>query len=138
MLGVEVELFGIDAVERDQVCQNGNGSDYPCGRAATQALQSLIAQNDVICNPLFSVAETRVVAVCELIIEGSPVPRTPEEFLTGYRPNNLSRLLVEQGHALGVGIGRDVFADEQLQAQTLRAGIWQGSFEPPTTWRSSQ
>ncbi len=137
MLGVEVELFGIDAVERDQVCQNGNGSDYPCGRAATQALQSLIAQNDVICNPLFSVAETRVVAVCELIIEGSPVPRTPEEFLTGYRPNNLSRLLVEQGYALGVGIGRDVFADEQLQAQTLRAGIWQGSFEPPTTWRSS-
>lgn len=137
MLGVEVELFGIDAVESDQVCQNSSGTDYPCGRAATQALQSLIAQNDVICYPLFSVAESRVVAVCELIVEGSPVPTTPDEFINNYRPHSLSRLQVEQGHALGVGIGRDVFAEEQVQAQTLRTGIWQGSFQPPTNWRSS-
>ena len=137
MLGVEVELFGIDAVEKDQVCQDRSGGDYPCGRVATQALQLLIEQNDVICNPLFNVGEARVVAVCELIVEGSPVPATPDQFIEGYRPNNLSRLLVEQGHALGVGIGRQVFADEQLQAQTLRNGIWQGSFEPPPSWRAS-
>jgi endonuclease YncB( thermonuclease family) len=136
MLGVEVELFGIDAVEQDQICQNAAGVDYPCGRVATQALQQLIAQNDVVCNPLFNVSEIRVVAICELIVEDAAAPRSPQEFLTGYRPNNLSRLLVEQGHALGVGIGKDVLADEQLQAQTLRAGIWQGSFEPPSAWRS--
>ena len=136
MLGVEVELFGIDAVEQDQICQNAAGVDYPCGRVATQALQQLIAQNDVVCNPLFNVSDIRVVAICELITEDGVAPRSPQEFLTGYRPNNLSRLLVEQGHALGVGIGKDVLADEQLQAQTLRAGIWQGSFEPPSAWRS--
>jgi endonuclease YncB( thermonuclease family) len=136
MLGVEVELFGIDAVEQDQICQNAIGVDYPCGRVATQALQQLIAQNDVVCNPLFNVSSIRVVAICELISEDAAAPRSPQEFLTGYRPNNLSRLLVEQGHALGVGIGKDALADEQLQAQTLRAGIWQGSFEPPSAWRS--
>jgi len=136
MLGVEVELFGIDAVERDQICQNAQGEDYPCGRVATRALQELIQHNDVICNPLFGVAGSRLVAVCEVILEGSPAPHEPNDFLQGYRPNNLSRLQVENGHALGVGIGKDVLRDEQLQAQTLRAGIWQGSFEPPSAWRS--
>ncbi len=52
MLGAEVELFGIDAVERDQTCQDSTGADYPCGRVAMQALQSLVQHNDVICNPL--------------------------------------------------------------------------------------
>lgn len=137
MLGIEVELFGIDAVERDQVCQNRSGDDYPCGRVATQALQTLINQNDVICNPLFSVSDTRVVGVCELIEQEEKPPQSPDEMVSGFRPNSLSRLLVEQGHALGVGVGRQVFSAEQLQAQTLRAGIWQGSFEPPQSWRAS-
>ena len=38
--GTEVKLFGIDAVEDDQICQNSSGDDYACGRRATQALQS--------------------------------------------------------------------------------------------------
>ena len=135
MLGVEVELFGIDAVERDQVCQDSDGADYPCGRVATQTLQRLVQNNDVICNPLFAVGNTRIVAVCELVTEESDPPRRPEEFMTGYRPNNLSRILVEKGYAVGVGIAEETFSREQLQAQTLRAGIWQGSFEPPHAWR---
>jgi endonuclease YncB( thermonuclease family) len=136
MLGVEVELFGIDAVEQDQICQNADGADYPCGRVATQALQQLVAHNPVICNPLFSLSDTRRVAICELISENSPAPTQPEDFLSGERPNNLSRLLVAQGHALGVGIGRQVLDQIQLEAQRTRTGIWQGSFEPPAAWRN--
>lgn len=135
LLGVEVELFGIDAVEQDQICQDGDGADYPCGRRATAALQVLVQHHDVICAPLFSAGDRRVVAVCEIVTDDEPAPKSQNEIFTGYRPNNLSRLLVEQGHALAVGIGQDVLTREQLQAQTLRVGIWQGSFEPPYAWR---
>ena len=33
-------------------------------------------------------------------------------------------------------LGEEAFAEEQDRAQRLRAGIWQGSFEPPASWRA--
>ncbi|NKC01170.1 MAG: hypothetical protein GKR90_22105 [Pseudomonadales bacterium] len=135
MNGVEVNLFGIDAVERDQICHTREGEAYPCGRQATQALQELVQDTMVICFPLVSVNERRLLAVCE--IDGQNSPTRPQEFLDGFRPQNLSRIMIEQGHALSIGIGSNLFAEEQRQAQTLRVGIWQGSFVPPRLWRSN-
>ena len=58
--GIEVSLFGIDAVERDQICQDVQGDDYPCGRRATTALQTLVQSERVICLPIVNVSERRV------------------------------------------------------------------------------
>ncbi len=135
--GIEVSLFGIDAVERDQICQDKDGKDYPCGQVATQALQRLVQAERVICAPIVNVNDRRVLAVCELTNEERPPPMAPEEFIEGYRPDSLSRLMIVEGHAVGIGLGLDAFMEEQIQAQTLRKGIWQGSFEPPRLWRSS-
>ena len=135
MNGVEVNLFGIDAVERDQICHSKTGEPYPCGMQATQALQELIQDTMVICFPLVSLNQSRQLGVCEIVSESSPTE--PQEFLDGFRPLNLSRIMIEQGHALSIGIGSNIFAEEQLQAQTLRVGIWQGSFVPPRLWRQS-
>ena len=135
MKGTEVLLFGIDAMEADQTCQNEKGKPYTCGAAATQALQELVQMDQVICMPLVTINERRILAMCELLGDEAP-PQTPQEFLTGYRPNGLSRLMVVSGHAIGIGRGLEVFREEQEQAQTLRKGIWQGSFVPPRLWRS--
>ena len=89
----------------------------------------------VICFPLVSLNQSRQLGVCEIVSESSPTE--PQEFLDGFRPLNLSRIMIEQGHALSIGIGSNIFAEEQLQAQTLRVGIWQGSFVPPRLWRQS-
>jgi endonuclease YncB( thermonuclease family) len=35
-----------------------------------------------------------------------------------------------------VGIGKQYIAEEQRLAQADHAGIWQGSFEPPWTYRA--
>ncbi|MEM9621602.1 MAG: thermonuclease family protein [Pseudomonadota bacterium] len=134
--GIEVSLFGIDAVERDQVCQNQTGADYPCGNNATQALQSLVQKEQVICLPIVSINDRRILGVCELL-SGKSTPTSAEEFIDEYRPHNLSRLMVVNGHAIGIGAGADIFDEEQLEAQTLRKGIWQGSFVPPRLWRNS-
>lgn len=155
--GTEVKLFGMDAVEDDQVCQDAEGEDYPCGRRATHALQALLQQRRVICLPLFAVNAGRVLGACELLEAGQDHPReprelptgagrpqqadaaaeafTPRDFMGGGGPNNLSRLMVANGHALGVGMGAEFFREEQANAQRRRLGIWQGAFQPPGVWR---
>lgn len=136
MNGVEITLFGIDAVERDQVCNDRSGAEYPCGHLATQALQEMVQDTMVICFPLVNINERRVLGVCEL--DGSNAPDEPDGFLRGYRAQNLSRMMVEYGHAIGIGIGAENYEEEQRQAQTLRQGIWQGSFLPPHLWRAGR
>ena len=133
--GTEVKLFGIDAVEDDQICQNSSGDDYACGRRATQALQSLVQDDLVVCLPLFAISEYRIVANCEITPDREFVPVSPMEFIEEFRPNNLSRLMVAEGHAVAIGIGTRFFGAGQNEAQALRQGIWQGSFQPPSTWR---
>ncbi len=133
--GVEVQLFGMDAMEADQVCQDAQGLDYPCGRRATHALQTLLRDGEVVCFPLFAINESRVVAVCELTEDGVDVPTSPGDFMRTERERNLSRLMIAQGHALSIGIGAQFFSDDQDEAQRQRIGIWQGSFQPPSAWR---
>lgn len=133
--GAELKLFGIDTVEDDQVCQDASGADYDCGRRATQALQALVQDGRVVCLPLFAIGEFRVVASCELAPGGDYVPVSPIEFMEEFRDNNLSRLMVAEGHAVAIGIGARFFGEEQNEAQALRKGIWQGSFQPPNNWR---
>ena len=133
--GVEVQLFGMDAVEADQVCQDAAGADYPCGRRATHALQTLLRGGEVVCFPLFAINDHRVVAVCELADGSADVPSSPLEFMQEGRTLNLSRLMIARGHALSVGIGGQFFRADQDEAQRQRIGIWQGSFQPPSAWR---
>ena len=133
--GVEVKLFGMDAVESDQVCQDGDGLDYPCGRRATLALQALLQKSQVVCFPLFAVNAQRVVAACELVDAGQDMPTDPRDFIGGGGPNNLSRIMIAKGHALGVGMGAESFQEEQSRAQQRRLGIWQGPFQLPSAWR---
>ena len=74
-------------------------------------------------------------ANCEITPDREFVPVSPMEFIEEFRPNNLSRLMVAEGHAVAIGIGTRFFGAGQNEAQALRQGIWQGSFQPPSTWR---
>ncbi|MEM9741986.1 MAG: thermonuclease family protein [Pseudomonadota bacterium] len=134
--GVEVQLFGIDAMELDQECLTESGARYPCGREAAIALQNMVQNDDIVCLSLFAVNSSRVVGICALHEEASGLPESDQAFLERYGDFSLSRLVVERGHALSVGVGESLFREEQNQAQTLRVGIWQGSFQPPASWRS--
>lgn len=134
--GIEVQLIGIDAMEPDQTCLDRSGAEYGCGRAATRGLQDLVAPRPIVCLPLFAVSKTRIVASCNLLPEGTPTPHGPDEFIAANRQNSLSGRMVRAGHALAVGIGKQYLAQEELDAQRDRVGIWQGSFEPPWSYRA--
>ncbi len=47
--GEGVRLQGIDAPETRQMCERGSGALYPCGQAATRALQERIGGGNVSC-----------------------------------------------------------------------------------------
>ena len=136
--GVEVNLFGIDASEPGQICHTAEGEEYPCGRAATLALQQLLQDSNVVCLSMFAVNESKVVGICRLLIPGEPQPQNAWDFSAEANgdASNLSRIMVAMGHALGVGMGARIFQPEQKAAQDKRVGIWQGAFEPPATWRA--
>ena len=134
--GIEVQLFGIDAMEPEQTCLDRAGLDYPCGRAATRHLEELVAVRPVICLPLLAVSKSRILASCNVLPDGATPPQGRAAYLAADRKNSLSLHMVRDGHALVVGIGKQYIQREELDAQHDRIGIWAGSFEPPWTYRA--
>ena len=49
VVGERVRLKGIDALEREQFCENAGGNLYPCGQIALQALREHIGDDKVMC-----------------------------------------------------------------------------------------
>jgi endonuclease YncB( thermonuclease family) len=78
-----VRLHGIDAPEAAQSCNAAAGGTWPCGTQATRALQSIIGEHDVTCQPLKLDRHHRTVARCfvgaidieaEMVTGDSPGP----------------------------------------------------------------
>ena len=125
-------------MELDQECLTAAGERYPCGQQAAMTLQRLIQDVDVLCLSLFAVNANRIVGLCSLYAPEQSLPANDDEFLEIFGQDSLSRQQVEQGYALSIGIGESLYSAEQNQAQILRVGIWQGSFQPPASFRSQR
>ncbi|WP_246272617.1 thermonuclease family protein [Phyllobacterium pellucidum] len=63
--GQRIRLFGVDAPEGRQTCQDADGKTYRCGQKSSFALDNFIAQaQPVYCEPLDIDRYNRVVATC--------------------------------------------------------------------------
>lgn len=118
--GMRVRLFGIDAFERDQSCTRGNGSRYPCGQAAREALVVAISHAPVRCERRDVDRYNRMVAVC----------RT--------RNGDLSARVVEQGYALAYRQYSHDYVNEEDAARRDQRGAWSGEFQPPWDYRRNR
>ncbi|MBM0207469.1 thermonuclease family protein [Micromonospora sp. STR1s_5] len=115
-----VRLFGIDAPESRQVCQDFGGRDYRCGQQAAQALADRIGAASVSCAKKDTDQYNRIVAVCQV---GS---------------TDLGAWLVSLGHAVAFRrYTTDYVADEE-RARPARRGIWGGKFVLPWDWRAGR
>lgn len=115
--GTSVRLYGIDAPELAQLCRDGRGLDYPCGREAMKALAGLIRGRDIACTMLDQDRYGRAVALCkagEIDINGE---------------------MVRLGWALAYRRHSSTYVNYENEARKARRGIWQGRFESPETWR---
>ncbi|WP_082532011.1 MULTISPECIES: thermonuclease family protein [unclassified Phenylobacterium] len=118
--GERVRLWGVDAPERDQSCEDAAGDLYGCGEKATWALSSLVSGRTLTCQERDVDQYGRTVAQCSADGE------------------DLGARLVREGHALDyTRYSRGAYLPDELRARRDKAGVWQGSFSRPEDWRRS-
>lgn len=109
-----IRLSGIDAFEKDQICERG-GQRYACGREAEAHLLRLAAGSNLVCEGTRRDRYGRLLAACRA------------------GGIDLNREMVAAGWALAYGD----YGAEELAAQLNHRGAWQGEFAKPQEWRAT-
>lgn len=118
--GERIRFNGIDAPESRQLCQDGAGNDYRCGKVAAEALDDFLARSrPTRCEALTRDRYKRIVANCF---------RSDGESVSAWMTRN--------GYALDwPRYSKGAYAAVQTEAQNEGLGIWAGKFETPWEWR---
>lgn len=115
---VHIRLFGMDAPESDQRCQDAEDRPYNCGLLAADVLTEEIGGAIVICLPVDVDQYKRVVAVCSA------------------RQHDLGDAMVRRGYAIDYPFfsgGR--YREAEKEAREAKRGLWAGRFIEPRDWR---
>jgi endonuclease YncB( thermonuclease family) len=115
---LDVRLYGIDAPELNQQCNDGQGTSYSCGRDAKAALSELVSGKVLSCRARDVDRYGRTVAVCE--VDGVEINR--EMVRKGWA-------IAYQRHGFGYVLA-------ERDARKAQRGIWYGDFEPPEEYRA--
>ncbi|MFK0278599.1 thermonuclease family protein [Ensifer sp. NPDC090286] len=121
--GARIRLNGIDSPESWQICQDGVGGDYRCGRVAALALDRfLAASRPARCEIVDRDRYQRLVGVC-------------------FRADGLkvNEWLVANGFAVDwTRYSAGAYASVQERARKRKLGIWQGEFQQPCEARGQR
>jgi endonuclease YncB( thermonuclease family) len=115
--GRRIRLHGVDTPEMGQVCRDGRGAAYACGRTASSALASRIGWATVSCVGTDTDRYGRTVAICRA------------------GTTDLGAWLVAEGHGLAFRRYGSDYVSEEDEARRHRRGLWAGDFTPPWEWR---
>lgn len=89
--GERIRLYGVDAPESAQQCQDARGTSYPCGLTSKDALAKLVGSSPVTCNVKNTDQYGRSVSICNV------------KNLTGLQ--ELNSWLVSNGYAVAYRYG---------------------------------
>lgn len=119
--GERIRLQGVDAPESWQVCEDGDGLRYRCGREAAMMLDRFLeASRPARCEFVERDRYRRFVGVC-FRADGVEV----------------NRWLVESGLAVDWSrYSSGAYADAQDKARAQGLGIWRGAFQLPCEARA--
>lgn len=113
--GQEIRLLGIDAPEYRQECSLKDGSSYPCGKRSRAHLSKFAKSGELNCKGWEEDKYQRLLAICYA------------------NSLELNSQMVLDGWAVSYGD----YEREEADAQKRNAGVWQGDFESPSSWRES-
>lgn len=121
--GERIRLHGVDAPESWQVCEDGDGLKYRCGREAAMMLDRFLqASRPVSCEFVERDRYRRFVSVC-FRADGVEV----------------NRWLVESGLAVDwARYSGGKYLDAQDKARAQARGIWRGAFQLPCEARGQR
>jgi endonuclease YncB( thermonuclease family) len=118
--GRRFQLYGVDAPDPDQTCEDAAKKDYPCGLMARDFLARLAAGGPARCTPREPNALDFMMAVCAI---GGV---------------DLAQALIDAGWAIA-DRGRSLYyEDSELAARAKKIGLWQGPFVTPQEWRNGE
>lgn len=117
-----VRLFGIDALEIDQVC-GADGRYWACGKEAHWAALNRVSPHWVTC----------VVAAA-----GGAGPDAAVCYLAGAGQVDLNAWLVAQGWALADRDATEAYVAAEDAARRAGRGLWRGTFVTPWDWRAGR
>lgn len=116
--GQRIRLWGVDAPEGPQACDDAQGRAYACGRLSANRLDQHLQDKTVSCFEEDTDRYGRMVARCD--VDGA----------------DLGAWLVRQGFAVRYArYAGQAYAGEEASARRERAGIWAGRFTAPEDWR---
>ena len=111
--GKRIRLHGLDAPESNQLCLNGHGTFYPCGRVTTAALTDFLTHTAIKCLSESYDRYKRLIATCY------------------GRGININTWLVEQGWAVAYRKYSSDYISNEEQAKQAQRGLWASSFIMP-------
>jgi endonuclease YncB( thermonuclease family) len=118
--GTRIRLEGIDAPEAGQTCRRKWFGSWPCGAAATDALQALLAGKTVTCEPRGLDKYGRTLAAC---------------FADG---RDVNAAMVRQGLAWAFVKYSATYVKEEAEARAQGLGIWQAPSMPAWEYRAQR
>lgn len=119
---VRIRLYGVDAPEGKQTCEDGAGKRYLCGSRSADALASIIGRNGrVTCEQEDRDRYGRIVAVCRA------------------KGQDINAELIRQGWAVEYKQYSDGrYTVEETEARKAKRGLWAGKFVEPWDWRRGE
>jgi endonuclease YncB( thermonuclease family) len=108
--GRQIDLFGIDAPENDQLCEVA-GRKWSCGQNATFGLSAIVERQWVYCRIMTADTAGRVAAICRLAGANGP---------------DINAAMVRQGWAVADRRPPAPYLAEEKSARAAKAGIWVG------------
>ena len=115
---IRIRLHGIDAPEKEQICMDAGGNPWSCGLASTKKMVDILKGEIVTCEIRGQDRYERLLAVCS-------VPSIPD----------ISASIVRSGLAVAYRKYSTDYVLEEEEAKNEKAGMWQGAFDMPWTWR---
>ncbi|MFM6852942.1 MAG: thermonuclease family protein [Sphingopyxis sp.] len=115
-----VRLYGIDAPERAQHCDDGAGVAMPCGMMATARLADMVDGRIVGCEPRNTDRYGRLVAIC----------------WAGGR--NINRAMVQTGWAEAYRAYAIDYVPDERMARRRQRGVWAMAYTPAAAYRAAR
>ncbi|NCA80209.1 MAG: thermonuclease family protein [Sphingobacteriia bacterium] len=117
-----IKLYGIDAPDPSQTCQDKRGNSYNCGEMSKAVLERIVHNKVIQCTPVgYGDKQGNFIATCMI------------------EPDiDIGVVMVGSGWAVADRMQSSVYIPYEREAHQMKRGLWEGQFVAPWDARSQK